>query len=135
MQYYLSGRLSQHLLWLACVAGAVGLLASRAVVALAPLVGFAAVLANPDLKASLPRYFRNGAALRAAALYGFVVLSGVYTSEWATWRHELYRGLPWLAVPLAFTLAVPLGRGSAWWWAACLCWAPGPWASLPWAST
>ena len=106
--YYSSGRLSQHLLWVASLAGVVGLLAARALVALAPVVGVLAVLANPQLRRALPAYFRNGAAMRAAAIVGFLLLSGVYTSEWATWRHELFRSLPWLAVPLAFTLAVPL---------------------------
>ena len=108
VQYYLSGRLSQHLLWLACLAGVTGLLAARALVALSAVVGVLAVLANPHLRRDLPRYYRNGAALRAAALYAFLLLSGLYTSEWATWRHELFRQLPWLGVPLAFTLAVPL---------------------------
>ena len=108
MQYYLSGRLSQHLLWLACVAGVAGLLAARALVALSPVVGVLAVLANPQLRQAAPRYVRNGAAMRAAAVYVFLLLSGFYTSDWAVWRHELFRGLPWLGVPLAFTLAVPL---------------------------
>ncbi|HEX8424687.1 O-antigen ligase family protein [Hymenobacter sp.] len=108
MQYYSSGRLSQHLLWLASLAGVVGLLAARAFVALSPVVGVLAVLANPDLRRELPNYYRNGAAMRAAAFVGFLLLSSVYTSEWAIWRHEVFRSLPWLAVPLAFTLAVPL---------------------------
>lgn len=108
MQYYLSGRLSQQLLWLACVAGVVGLLASRALVALGPVVGLLAVLANPHLRRDLPNYYRNGAAMRAAAVIGFLLLTGFYTSAWAVWRHELFRDLTWLAVPLAFTLAVPL---------------------------
>ncbi|TGE29346.1 O-antigen ligase family protein [Hymenobacter metallicola] len=106
--YYRSGRLSQHLLWLACAAGVVGLLASRALVSLAPVAGVVAGLANPELGRIWPRYFRNAAAMRAAALVVFLLLSGLYTSEWATWRHELFRSLSWLGVPLAFTLAVPL---------------------------
>ena len=111
MQYYASGRLSQHLLWLASVAGVVGLLAARALVSLSPVVGVLAVLANPHLRRGLGRYVRNGAAMRAAAWVGFLLLSGVYTSEWATWRHELFRSLPWLGVPLAFAAAVPLAGG------------------------
>ena len=111
MNYYLSGRLSQHLLWLAAAAGVAGLLASRALVALAPVAGVVAALANPHLRRDWPLYFRNGAALRAAALVVFLLLSGLYTSEWAVWRHELFRSLPWLGVPLAFTLAVPLTGG------------------------
>ncbi|GAC1587085.1 MAG: hypothetical protein NVS3B25_02730 [Hymenobacter sp.] len=109
VQYYVTGRLSQHLLWLACLAGVAGLLAARALVALAPVVGVLAVLANPQWRRDLPRYFRNGAAMRAAALVAFLALSGLYTSAWPTWRHELFRSLPWLGVPLVFTLAVPLG--------------------------
>ena len=108
MPYYSSGRLSQHLLWLACGAGVAGLLAARALVALAPVVGVLAALANPHLRRDLPRYYRNGAAMRAAALVGFLWASALYTSEWAVWRHEVFRQLPWLGVPLAFTLAVPL---------------------------
>jgi O-antigen ligase len=108
VSYYTSGRLSQHLLWLACVAGVAGLLASRALVALAPVVGVVAVLANPRLRHDLPNYFRNGAAMRGAALVVFLLLSACYTSEWAVWKHEVFRSLPWLGVPLAFTLAVPL---------------------------
>ena len=108
MHYYLSGRLSQHLLWLACLAGVAGLLASRALVALSPVVGVLAALANPTLRQDLPNYWRNGAALRAAALPAFLLLSAAYTSDWVVWRHELFRALPWLGVPLAFALAVPL---------------------------
>jgi O-antigen ligase len=43
-----------------------------------------------------------------AFLYLLLLISGLYTEEWAVWRHELYRQLPLLAVPLAFSLAVPL---------------------------
>ncbi|MBT9394167.1 O-antigen ligase family protein [Hymenobacter sp. NST-14] len=107
-RYYRSGRLSQHLLWLACGAGVAGLLAFRALIALSPVVGVVAVLANPHLRSVASRYRRNRAAVWAAALVGFLLLSGLYTSEWATWRHELFRSLTWLGVPLAFTLAVPL---------------------------
>ena len=108
VQYYISGRLSQHLLWLASLAGVVGLLAARSLVALAPVAGVLAALTNPHLRRALPRYYRNGAAMRAAALVGFLLISGLYTSEWDVWRHEVFRSLTWLAVPLAFTLAVPL---------------------------
>jgi len=108
VRYYSSGRLSQHLLWLACLAGVAGLLASRALVALSPVAGVFAVLANPHLRRDVLLYFRNGAAMRAAASVGFLLVSGLYTSDWPVWRHEVFRSLPWLAVPLAFTLAVPL---------------------------
>jgi O-antigen ligase len=107
---YRSGRLSQYLLWLACAAGVVGLLGSRAVVALSPAVGILAVLTNPNLKRDFRNYWRNGAAMRAAAMYGFFLLSALYTSEAAEWRHQLYRLLPWIGVPLAFAVAVPLSK-------------------------
>ncbi|MBD2768432.1 O-antigen ligase family protein [Hymenobacter sp. BT664] len=109
--YYSSGRFSRHLLWLACLAGVLGLLAARALVALAPVAGVFAVLANPHLRRDLPAYWRNGAALRAAAIVAFLLLSSCYTSDWPVWRHEVFRSLPWLGVPLAFTLAVPLTPG------------------------
>ncbi len=106
--YYSSGRLSQHLLLLAAVAGVVGLLAARALVALAPVVGTVAALASPHLRHGLHHYYRNRPALCAAVWVAFLLLSSLYTSEWQVWRHEVFRSLPWLAVPLAFTVAVPL---------------------------
>jgi O-antigen ligase len=105
---YRSGRLSQYLLWLACLAGVVGLLATRAIVALSPVVGVLAALANPDLARDWRGYVRNGAALRAALLYLLLLISGLYTSAMGIWQHELFRLLPWLVVPLAFAVAVPL---------------------------
>ena len=107
-QLYRSGRLSQYLLLLACVAGATGLLAARALVALSPLVGLLAVFTNPNLRRDLPNYARNGAAMRAAAMYALFILSGFFTSDWHEWRHETFRLLPWIGVPLVFSLAVPL---------------------------
>jgi O-antigen ligase len=111
VEYYYSGRLSQYLLWLAALAGVVGLLASRALVALSPVAGVVAVLLNPHLRRDLAGYFRNGAALRAAGMMVFLLLSSLYTSEWAVWRHEVFRSLTWLGVPLAFAGAVPLTGG------------------------
>jgi O-antigen ligase len=105
---YRSGRLSQCLLWLACLAGVVGLLATRALVALSPAVGILAALANPHIAQAWRNYFRNGAALRASLIYLFVLGSGLYTSNLAVWKHELFRLLPWLVVPFAFAVAVPL---------------------------
>lgn len=114
MEYYSSGRLSQHLLWLASLAGIVGLLASRALVALSPVAGVLAALLNPHVRRDLAGYFRNGAALRAGAMVVFLLLSGLYTSEWTVWRHELFRSLVWLGVPLAFAAAVPLSGRQRW---------------------
>jgi O-antigen ligase len=110
VHHYFSGRLSQYLLWLAALTGVAGLLAARSLVAIAPIVGVVAALANPNLRRDLPLYFRNGAAMRAAAIVVFLLVSSLYTSEWPVWRHEVYRSLTWLGVPLAFTLAVPLSR-------------------------
>jgi O-antigen ligase len=111
VEYYYSGRLSQYLLWLAALAGVIGLLASRALVALSPVAGVVAVLLNPHLRRDLAGYFRNGAAMRAAGMMAFLLLSSLYTSEWAVWRHEVFRSLTWLGVPLAFAVAVPLSGG------------------------
>lgn len=106
--WWYSGRLSQYLLLLACVAGVVGLLASRALVALAPVAGVVAALANPDLRRQVPQWLRLRTVWAPAGLYVLLLLSGLYTHEWAVWRHELFRQLPWLGVPLVFGLAVPL---------------------------
>jgi O-antigen ligase len=96
------------LLLLACIAGVAGLFASRALVALSPLVGVAAVLANPAVQPALRQWLRNKSAWSLAFLYLLLLVSGLYTEEWLVWRHELYRQLPLLGVPLAFALAVPL---------------------------
>ncbi|SHK28989.1 O-antigen ligase family protein [Hymenobacter psychrotolerans] len=107
-QLYHTGRLSQYLLLLACVAAVVGLFASRALVALSPIVGFLAAAAQPELASRLRGCARLRTVLIMGLLYLFWLLSLVYTSELAIWRHEVYRKLPLLAVPLAFAVAVPL---------------------------
>ncbi|MGI4742875.1 MAG: O-antigen ligase family protein [Janthinobacterium lividum] len=89
----------------------VGLLATRAVVALSPVAGLLAALANPELPRAWRNYFHTGAALRAATLYLLLLVSGLYTSNIAGWQHELFRLLPWLVVPFAFVVAVPLNQG------------------------
>jgi O-antigen ligase len=108
--WWRSGRLSQYLLLLACLAGVAGLLASRALVALSPVAGVVAALLNPALGHSFARWSRLRTVWAPAALYGLLLLSGFYTHEWAVWRHETFRLLPWLGVPLAFGVAVPLSR-------------------------
>ncbi|MCR5888544.1 O-antigen ligase family protein [Hymenobacter sp. J193] len=105
---YGRGQLSQYLLLLACVAGVAGLLASRALVAISPLVGIAAVLANPGLRQAWRCYWRLRTVWFPALLYLFWWVSALYTSDWPVWRHEVYRQLPLLALPLAFGLSVPL---------------------------
>lgn len=107
-QSYSSGRLSQSLLWAACLSGVLGLLAIRVFVSFAPIIGVLAVLANPHLKRDFRNYFRNKAAWWPAATLAFLLISGLYTSDLSSWRHELTRYLPWVFVPLAFTVAVPL---------------------------
>ncbi|TYZ13338.1 hypothetical protein FY528_02705 [Hymenobacter lutimineralis] len=112
---YRQGRLSQYLLLLACLAGVTGLLASRALIALSPLVGVAAALTNPDLRRQWARYKKLRTVWFPALLYGFWWVSAVYTSDWTVWRHEVYRQLPLLGVPLAFGLSVPLSARQRQW--------------------
>ncbi|AIZ64767.1 hypothetical protein PK28_15755 [Hymenobacter sp. DG25B] len=107
-QLYQSGRLSQYLLLLACVAGVVGLLMARALIALSPVVGVLAVAAQPNLRRQLAGWWSLRTAWFPALLYLFLVISGLYTAEWAVYRHELFRQLPLLGVPLVFAVAVPL---------------------------
>lgn len=107
---YLDGRLSQYLLLIACLAGVVGLFAARALVSLSPVAGVVAAFLNPNIRQELPRWLRNGAAIRLALLYALLLVSGFYTSAWPEWRHELFRQLPLIGVPLVFALAVPLSR-------------------------
>ena len=84
------------------------LLTARALVALAPVAAVVAVLLNPKLRRELPGWWRNGAVRRAVVLYLLIPLSWWYTDDWTVWRHEVYRQLPLIGVPLAFALAVPL---------------------------
>ncbi|WP_400193448.1 O-antigen ligase family protein [Hymenobacter sp. B81] len=108
-RWYAQGRWSQYLLLLACLAGMGGLLfTARALVALAPVAAVVAALLNPRLRADLPHWYRSRGAWRLLLLYLLLPLSWWYTQDWAEWRHELYRQLPLIGVPLAFTLAVPL---------------------------
>ncbi|OGX86864.1 hypothetical protein BEN48_00420 [Hymenobacter glacialis] len=95
-------------MWGACLAGVLGLLAVRVFVSFAPIIGVLAVLANPHLKRDIGNYFRNRAALWPAATFIFLLITGLYTSDLGGWRHELVRYLPWVTVPLAFAVAVPL---------------------------
>lgn len=107
-QWYRSGLVSQYVLFLACVLAVIGLLASRALVALSPVVSIGAVVCNPDWRTAIPGWLRNRSAWWLAALYAMLLLSGLNTSNWLEWRHELFRQLPLLGVPLAFALAHPL---------------------------
>ncbi|HEX8348591.1 MAG TPA: O-antigen ligase family protein [Hymenobacter sp.] len=105
---YRTGHLSQYLLVVACGAGIVGLLAARALVALSPLLGLLAAALNPQWRVKLALWWRDPAVLFAALLYAVLLITGLYTSEWEVWRHELFRQLPLLGVPLAFAVAMPL---------------------------
>ncbi|WP_375437003.1 O-antigen ligase family protein [uncultured Hymenobacter sp.] len=100
--------MSQYLLLLACVAAVVGLFASRALVALSPVVGVVAACAQPHLRASLRQWLRLRTVVGIGLLYLFLVISGLYTTELGIWQHEVYRKLPFVAVPFAFAIAVPL---------------------------
>ncbi|GAB2950231.1 hypothetical protein GCM10027048_14300 [Hymenobacter coalescens] len=116
IDWYHSGRWSQYLLLLACVAGSIGLLfTARALVALAPVAAVVAAGLNPDLRRAVAGWLHNGAVRRAAVLYLLIPLSWWYTQDWPVWRHEVYRQLPLLGVPLAFALAVPLSSRQRWW--------------------
>jgi O-antigen ligase len=98
-------------LLIACLGGVVGLLGTaRAFVALAPVAAVVAALLNPGVRRQVPGWLRNSAAHRSAVLYLLLPLSWWYTQDWPTWRHEVYRQLPLIGVPLAFALAVPLSR-------------------------
>lgn len=107
-QLYADGRLSQYLLLLGSLAAVTGLFASRALVALSSVVGVLAILTQPQLRANLRTCTQLQTVLSMALLYLFWLLSIVYTSETDVWRHEVYRKLPLLIVPLAFAVAVPL---------------------------
>ncbi|WP_162910846.1 O-antigen ligase family protein [Hymenobacter oligotrophus] len=110
-RWYRNGQLSQWLLLLACLGGVVGLLfTARAMVALAPVAAVVAAGLNPNIHREVPQWLRNRGAQRLAALYVLMPLSWWYTQDWPVWRHEVYRQLPLIGVPLAFCLAVPLSR-------------------------
>lgn len=114
-QLYADGRLSQYLLLLGSLAAVTGLFASRALVALSSVVGVLAILAQPHLRTQLRAGFRLQTVLGMALTYLFWVLSVVYTAETDVWRHEVYRKLPLLLVPLAFAVAVPLSLRQRLW--------------------
>ncbi|WP_160328236.1 O-antigen ligase family protein [Solirubrum puertoriconensis] len=110
-RWYRNGYLSQYLLLVACLGGMVGLLfTARAFVALAPVAAVIAAGLNPNVRREIPHWLRNRSALRLAALYLLMPFSWWYTQDWPIWRHEVYRQLPLIGVPLAFSLAVPLTR-------------------------
>ncbi|GAA4377341.1 hypothetical protein GCM10023186_12250 [Hymenobacter koreensis] len=95
----------------ACVAGALSLmLTARALVALAPVTAVIAALLNPGLRKALPLWLRNRGAQRLLGLYLLLPLTWWHTQDWPVWRHEVFRQLPLIGVPLAFALAVPLSR-------------------------
>lgn len=107
-QLYADGRLSQYLLLIGSLTAVTGLFASRALVALSSVVGILAVLAQPHLRQRLRACTRLQTVVTMVLMYLFWLLSVVYTSETDIWRHEVYRKLPLVIVPLAFAVAVPL---------------------------
>ena len=92
-----------------CATYIIGLLASRALLSLSPIFLLAAAIAQPGaggrLRATLPR---NGPALALLAYYPLLAASGLWSEDQAEWRHLLIRFLPFVALPLAFSLARPL---------------------------
>jgi O-antigen ligase len=112
---YRSGRLSQYLLFIACLAGATGLFASRALVALSPVVGLLAVITNPAWRASLRQALRNRTVWGLVAIYVLLLVSVIYTENRVEWSHQLFRQLPWIGIPLIFTVAAPLSAGQRRW--------------------
>ncbi len=94
--------------------------ARRAAISLAPALLLLAALLNHHRAAHWRAYWRNPVALVLVALYGALLLSGLITTDLAEWRHQLFRQLLLLVVPLAVALAPPLseralGRLAAWW--------------------
>ncbi len=94
--------------------------ARRALISLAPVVVLLAAGLNQHRAAAWRAYWRNPVALVPAALYGWLLLSGFITEDLAEWRHQLFRQLLLLVVPLALALAPPLparllGRVAGWW--------------------
>ncbi|GAA4348192.1 hypothetical protein GCM10023185_03880 [Hymenobacter saemangeumensis] len=116
---YRSGRLSQLLLFIACLAGAIGLFASRALVSLSPVLGVVAAFTNPGWRPALRQALRIRAVWALAAVYLLLLLSVFYTENLAEWRHQLFRQLPWLGIPLVFALAVPLSGEQRRWVGRC----------------
>ncbi len=91
-----------------CALYVVGLFTSRALISLSPLVLLLAAGLNRDRLRAWRAYWRNPVALVPAALYALVVASVVMTSDMAEWRHQIFRQLPLVVVPLALAVAPPL---------------------------
>ncbi len=106
-----SGRLAESAFVGGCATYIIGLLASRALLSLSPVFLLAAAMAQPGagarLHATLPR---NGPALAMLAYYPLLAVSGLWSENQAEWRHLLIRFLPFVALPLAFSLAHPLSE-------------------------
>ena len=105
---YTTGKLSQTLLFIACLTAVVGLFASRALVSLSPALGGIAIFTNPRIAQDLRAYKYNKSAWGLMAIYGLLVLSYVITENVGEWQAQLVRQLPWVALPLIMGLAVPL---------------------------
>ncbi|MBC7446776.1 MAG: O-antigen ligase family protein [Hymenobacteraceae bacterium] len=103
-----------------CAVYVVGLFTSRALISLSPLLLVLAALLNQTRARGWRAYWRNPAALVPAALYALVVVSVVITTDMAEWRHQVFRQLPLVVVPLAVAVAPPLPARyraalAAWW--------------------
>lgn len=84
------------------------LFTSRALISLSPLVLVLAAVLNRDWRPGWRAYWRNPVALVPAALYALLLVSIVGTTDLAEWRHQAFRQLLLVAVPLAIAVAPPL---------------------------
>ncbi len=112
---YATGKLSQILLFIACLAGVIGLFASRALISLSPALGGIAIFTNPHIAQALRAYRYNKSAWGLMAVYGLLVLSYGITENVGEWREQLIRQLPWVALPLVIGLSVPLSSKQRQW--------------------
>lgn len=94
-----------------CAVYLVGLLVAKALTSLAPALLLLAAAAQPGAWERLRQLRHNGPALAMIGIYPLVIISGLWTENFAEWRHLLTRYLPFLILPLAFGLARPLRGG------------------------
>lgn len=101
-------RLTHAAFVLGCGVYVVGLLVAKALTSLAPALLLLAAAAQPGAGERVRQLRHNGPALAMIGIYPLILLSGFWTENFSEWRHLLTRYLPFLILPLAFTLAQPL---------------------------
>lgn len=82
--------------------------ARRALISLSPLLLLAAALLNHHRGLHWRAFWRNPVALLPVGLYAYLLLSVAFTDDLTEWRHQAFRQLLLIAVPLAVALAPPL---------------------------